>query len=190
MDDMKTPAVVVFAVTMLCYIPLTFAWQDSDGDGVPDAKDACPGTPAGVVVDAAGCKRESQQALCLKTRAGDLFPKTCQQMTALSIQFAFAKADVAMSQWTKLALINRFLQQHDVSLALIGYTDNVGESQFNLSLSKQRAANIKAILVEDFGHDPARLTIDGMGTEHPVASNDTDLGRSLNRRVEFVVETK
>ncbi len=66
-----------------------------------------------------------------------------------------------------------------------GYTDNIGGDAHNQTLSEKRAISVKAYLV-NAGVDEKRLTTQGFGASHPVASNDTALGRSQNRRVEVV----
>jgi outer membrane protein OmpA-like peptidoglycan-associated protein len=66
-----------------------------------------------------------------------------------------------------------------------GYTDNVGGDAHNQTLSEKRALSVKAYLVSA-GVDASRLTTQGFGASHPVGSNDTELGRSQNRRVEVV----
>lgn len=66
-----------------------------------------------------------------------------------------------------------------------GYTDNVGGDAHNQTLSEKRAASVKAYLVAA-GVNANRLTTQGFGAGKPVASNDTELGRSENRRVEVV----
>ena len=66
-----------------------------------------------------------------------------------------------------------------------GHTDNVGSEAHNQTLSEKRALSVKAYLV-NAGVDANRLTTQGFGSSHPVASNDTALGRSQNRRVEVV----
>lgn len=66
-----------------------------------------------------------------------------------------------------------------------GHTDNVGGDAHNQTLSDKRAASVKAYLVAA-GVDAGRLTTHGYGATKPVASNDTELGRSQNRRVEVV----
>ncbi|MGA2217171.1 MAG: OmpA family protein [Terracidiphilus sp.] len=66
-----------------------------------------------------------------------------------------------------------------------GYTDNVGGDGHNQTLSEKRAASVKAYLVTA-GVAAPRLTTQGFGSSKPVASNDTELGRSQNRRVEVV----
>lgn len=71
------------------------------------------------------------------------------------------------------------------SFGIEGYTDNVGVDAHNQTLSEKRAASVKAYLVAA-GVDAKRLTAQGFGSTKPVASNDTELGRSQNRRVEIV----
>jgi outer membrane protein OmpA-like peptidoglycan-associated protein len=71
------------------------------------------------------------------------------------------------------------------SFGIEGHTDNVGGDAHNQSLSEKRAASVKAYLVTA-GVDAKRLTTQGFGATKPVASNDTELGRSQNRRVEIV----
>jgi len=69
--------------------------------------------------------------------------------------------------------------------AIEGHTDNVGSDAHNQTLSEKRAASVKAYLV-NAGVAANRLTTQGFGASHPVASNNTALGRSQNRRVEVV----
>jgi OmpA-OmpF porin, OOP family len=71
------------------------------------------------------------------------------------------------------------------SFGIEGYTDNVGGDAHNLTLSEKRAASVKAYLVAA-GVAATRLTTQGFGATKPVASNDTELGKSQNRRVEIV----
>jgi OOP family OmpA-OmpF porin len=69
----------------------------------------------------------------------------------------------------------------------VGHTDSQGDAAKNLDLSKRRAAALRNALVERFEIDPARITVEGMGSQEPVASNRTARGRSANRRVEVLV---
>jgi outer membrane protein OmpA-like peptidoglycan-associated protein len=73
-----------------------------------------------------------------------------------------------------------------LKLEIQGHTDNVGGAAANLKLSEDRAAAVKAHLVEQGGIDSGRLTSAGFGDTNPIASNATDDGRAQNRRVELV----
>lgn len=183
----------IFWLTFLCLTGLlvssaAFGWNDSDKDGVPDFKDACPNTPAGVLVDASGCdKSRLFKPICLITIDGDIYPSTCVDSTELVLNFEFAKSEVLYSQWQVLAQIKQFLQLQDVKLCLVGHTDSVGSLEANQGLSEARASSVKRILVEDYGFAPERFIVRGMGTREPVSLNDTPVGRALNRRVNFNV---
>ena len=91
----------------------------------------------------------------------------------------------AESKPTLDALIAAARTQPTWSFGIEGYTDNVGGDAHNQTLSEKRALSVKAYLVAA-GVDASRLTTQGFGASHPVSSNDTDLGRSQNRRVEVV----
>jgi len=70
-------------------------------------------------------------------------------------------------------------------VSIEGHTDSTGNAAHNLDLSQRRAASVKAALVVG-GIDAGRMTTQGFGQTKPVASNDTDIGRAQNRRVEVV----
>lgn len=76
-----------------------------------------------------------------------------------------------------------------VHLKIGGYTDNVGNPASNLSLSKARAESVVKSIISQ-GIDASRLTSEGYGDKHPVASNDTEEGRAKNRRVSARVTQK
>lgn len=187
-----------------------FAWLDTDQDGVPDLKDACPNSIAGDVVMANGCVNTPQlvepevitQALpetdnighetvfCLHTTSGALFPADCVQNDVAHVLFEFAKSDVDDSQRNVLANAAYFLKQYPVRLILIGHADDIGSAEFNQLLSEARANNVKRILVEDYGFPTNRFTTKGMGLTDPIADNRQHEGRRLNRRVEFIVQVE
>ena len=69
---------------------------------------------------------------------------------------------------------------------LIGYTDNIGTIDYNQKLSEQRAKAVKNLLIE-YGVNEDRINYIGNNYDNPLASNETEHGRSRNRRVEIVV---
>jgi OmpA-OmpF porin, OOP family len=78
------------------------------------------------------------------------------------------------------------VQNPQVTLDVLGFTDSVGAADYNQQLSQARVDAIRQYLVVG-GLAPERVTAIGMGAADPVASNDTPEGRAENRRVEFVV---
>jgi len=70
-----------------------------------------------------------------------------------------------------------------------GYTDNVGSPATNLTLSQERADNVRTELV-GMGIDGSRLTSEGYGDEHPVSDNTTETGRAMNRRISMLITEK
>ena len=73
------------------------------------------------------------------------------------------------------------------TLTIVGHTDNVGTNQYNQKLSERRAVSV-AQYFESRHVSPLRLATLGKGEGEPVASNNTESGRSANRRVEIYVE--
>ena len=68
-----------------------------------------------------------------------------------------------------------------------GHTDSEGYYEMNLTLSKERAAAVKAYLITQ-GIEPGRLYAVGIGPDNPVADNNAQEGRQKNRRIEFHVK--
>lgn len=74
----------------------------------------------------------------------------------------------------------------NMKIKIIGYTDNVGSDASNLTLSKNRANSVYEWLIKN-NVNKDNLSSMGMGKKDPVAPNDTEEGRQLNRRVEFTI---
>ena len=155
---------------------------DSDGDGVPDVYDKCPNTPAGTQVDGAGCP--------LPMRKPDVKVYVTQEDRQVvneavkNLEFDFGKATISAHSDSSLNKLASLLVNKGFSLKLSGYTDNVGSDAANLKLSKARAEAVKTYLSQQ-GADPAKIQAEGFGKSNPIASNKTDKGRQINRRVEF-----
>ncbi len=72
-------------------------------------------------------------------------------------------------------------------LVLKGYTDTSGDRETNMRISRSRAEALRQAIIEKYYMDGDRITAEGYGPADPVASNDSEAGRSLNRRVEIHV---
>jgi type IX secretion system PorP/SprF family membrane protein len=104
-----------------------------------------------------------------------------------SIAFNSANVNLTQSSFNSLDEVAKLLEGNpEVKLALSGYTDNTGNAANNLSLSKERAAAVKAYLVSK-GIAAERIISEGYGIENPRANNLTPEGRALNRRVEMKI---
>jgi len=103
------------------------------------------------------------------------------------VLFAFGKADLSAGAVRNLDKLTGFLEKHpNRNLLVEGHTDSIGSDEFNQVLSQKRADAVKEALVEK-GISPDRILTRGYGKQFPVAGNDTESGRQLNRRVEVVI---
>jgi len=90
----------------------------------------------------------------------------------------------SQEQLTRLAaILNKY---PDTNILLEGHTDATGSDEYNLDLSRQRAQSVSNHLAGQ-AVSPTRFTIMGYGESQPIAGNDTDGGRQLNRRVEVAI---
>lgn len=137
---------------------------DDDKDGVPNAADRCPRTPAGDKVDSVGCGLN----------------------LALEVQFETNSATIKPDSTGDLDAFAQFMKDvPSVKGELQGHTDSVGKDAYNLSLSQRRAESVKAYIVAK-GVAAARIDAKGYGETKPVADNATVEGKAANRRVVFV----
>jgi outer membrane protein OmpA-like peptidoglycan-associated protein len=105
------------------------------------------------------------------------------------IHFDFDKATLRPDSKPSLDEIAKVLgAQPGLKLKVVGHTDNRGSADYNQDLSQRRAIAVTSVLVQDYRIAPARLAPEGAGMTRPVAPNDTDDGRAMNRRVELVVQ--
>jgi len=74
----------------------------------------------------------------------------------------------------------------DAVILITGHTDATGDSSYNQALSERRARAVADHLCARYGIAPSRFLVEGHGETRPIADNDTESGRALNRRVEFI----
>jgi outer membrane protein OmpA-like peptidoglycan-associated protein len=104
-----------------------------------------------------------------------------------SVNFEFGKANLTAQAKANLdKLVPVFKNYADTDIKIYGYTDSKGSDEFNLNLSKQRAIAVKNYLASK-GLIAGRFVSAGMGEADPIGDNETDAGRSKNRRVEFAI---
>jgi len=191
---------------------------DTDGDGVPDNLDKCPGTPAGVKVDPDGCPLDSDSDgvpdyldKCPDTPKGMAVDENGCPLAALvqpsepvsavetqivekgrvtlNVEFDFDKAVIKKKFHDEIGNLAAVMKKYpDLKIVIEGHTDNTGELTYNEKLSQRRADAVKGYLVEKFGIEDSRLSTKGYGEIRPIESNATKEGRQKNRRVEAAAE--
>lgn len=107
----------------------------------------------------------------------------------LNVRFDTASAVVKEKYHKDIQTVASFMKLYpDVTVTIEGHTDNVGNDDYNQKLSEKRANSIRQYLIDKFRIDGSRLTAVGYGKSKPVAGNDTEEGRQLNRRVQAVFD--
>jgi outer membrane protein OmpA-like peptidoglycan-associated protein len=157
---------------------------DEDGDGVPDSRDKCPGTPRGVQVDAEGCPPPVpvpvvEEAVVVKEEV----------IVIRDVHFQFDKATLTPSDKDVLNKIATRLKQESTTaqLSVTGHTDSVGSDAYNQKLSDRRAHSVVDYLVQSGVPRNSFVSVSGAGESQPVADNKTADGRALNRRTEIKI---
>lgn len=187
------------------------AAADADGDGIPDSKDKCPNDPEDIdgIQDKDGCPEkdaDSDAVLDVEDKCPlepgppnkDKEKNGCPTLTKVTadgkvsllqpIQFDYNRATIKPVSFPILQEVVTLMKARPkMKLQIQGHTDNQGSRDYNVNLSKQRAASVKNYLVGQ-GIDKSRLTSEGYGPDKPIDTNDTAEGKAKNRRVDFVIE--
>lgn len=172
---------------------------DTDNDGVPDNRDQCPGTPAGVSVDNSGCERDADgdgvvnsKDQCPGTTAGATVDETgCEGVTEtvktikLNVNFPTDSSVIGDRFDSEIQQVADFMRENlENSVEIAGHTDSRGAADYNRALSQRRADAVAARLTGPLGVSADLVNAVGYGEAEPVANNDTAAGRAENRRVE------
>lgn len=105
----------------------------------------------------------------------------------IKVNFPYNEYPIPIELIPAIRYVKRILLKYpDMTLEIIGYTDNIGGELYNLELSKKRAKAVADFLIAE-GVDRKRIVSNGMGMKNPKADNNTQEGRDLNRRVEFII---
>jgi len=139
--------------------------KDSDGDGVIDKFDKCPNTPKDLLVNHEGCPL----------------------ITTLRFNFDFNSAKIKKIYYPQIKKVAEVLKANPkLKIEIAGYTDNIGDKEYNRILSLKRAEAVRNILVNKYHISSKRIIVKGFGEEYPLVPNTTSTNRALNRRVEIV----
>jgi len=166
-EEDECPAVPGLAKYKGCPIP------DTDGDGVNDEEDECPDIPGPASNN--GCPEISKEVTeKLEKAAGNIY-------------FRINSAELTVNSYKGLDEVIEVLQKNkDLKLEINGHTDNSGRSEYNKTLSQQRADAVKKYLTEK-GISVDRLKSTGYGDERPLVENSNEENRAKNRRVELIL---
>jgi OOP family OmpA-OmpF porin len=135
---------------------------DEDGDGVPDSRDKCPGTPKGAHVDARGC----------------------WVIEGLNFAHDSAQIEPAGAKRLEAEVVPVLKNNPNERIEIDGHTDSTGSDAYNQKLSERRAEAVRAFLASH-GVESSRLTARGFGKSRPIAPNDTPENKRKNRRTEL-----
>jgi OOP family OmpA-OmpF porin len=173
--------------------PSTNGCPDKDGDGFADIVDACP--------DVVGVSWANNPEWKEKNpKGGDGCPPVLTLIVIKKdkieikqqVQFDTAKATIKPVSAKLLAEVGTAIRSSpDIKKVTIeGHTDDVGDDDYNMNLSQERANSVRQWLIDKEKVDPNVLEATGFGETKPIASNRTKAGRQQNRRSEFKVERK
>lgn len=160
-NEISTPSGMSEFVKRVFFKPGNPAPLDDDQDGVINAKDKCPDTPKGAIVDKDGCWAFH----------GVLFDFDSDKVKS--------KYHPLIQNAVEVMKLNPGL-----TVEIQGHTDSYGSDSYNQNLSERRAQSVKKELVNQ-GVNSKRLSTVGFGESQPIADNTSDEGRAYNRRVMY-----
>lgn len=140
---------------------------DNDSDGVINQRDHCPKTPIDAVVDNNGCPTYVDSS----------------EENKIHVLFANDSSEIPESYMQNINDMSAFLAKYPKThIELKGYASPVGNSTYNVALSKRRASAIRQALIND-GVTPSRIKTVGFGDSDPVKASDIEESNTLSRRV-------
>lgn len=156
--------------------------KDNDGDGLSDFPGDKGCSAADDTDETDPCRApEPGEAVSLKgCGTGDV-------IVLRGVNFEFNKSNLTANAKTIMdGVASELAAYPGIKIELSGHTDSKGSDEYNQKLSEKRANSVRQYLI---GKNVAseRITAVGMGEGQPVADNETDEGRELNRRVELKV---
>ena len=106
-------------------------------------------------------------------------------LDANALKFDFNSATIKEEYTPVLEKLKNYIEKKNHKISIIGYTDSKGTREYNRELSLRRAESVEEKLIE-LGLAPEKvMETKGNGDSNPIATNDTEEGRSMNRRIEI-----
>jgi len=143
--------------------------KDSDGDGYADNIDDCPDVKG----TNKGCPEEVKPVLPV--------------VTEKIVYFAFDNSNINIQAEKVLDEVSKLTGNSNYTISIEGHGDHIGTAEYNHKLSLERAEAVKNYLISK-GLSEASITTKGEGEANPIASNDTEAGRALNRRAKLTIK--
>ena len=151
-------------------MPTVVVNLDSDGDGVPDDLDQCPGTPYNVVIDERGCPHSL------------LFGENEFRMEARAY-YDENSSEIKSEYYEQLDNAGKKMQDHlDAVMHIEGHISEREDNSANQTLSRYRVEGIKNYMTMKYNIDPDRIKTVYYGSERPIATNDAE-NSWLNQRI-------
>src|SRR5690606_22261133 len=160
---------------------------DTDGDKIPDHLDECPeeACPNGEETDEYycenGCKRMKEKPV-EEEPVETITPEPVEEISFEDVLFEFDSYSLTAEGSVKVKEAAEIIKNGEGNYFVDGFADSVGNENYNLKLSENRAQAVKDALVTE-GVAPERLQVRGFGEQYPKCTNDTPEGRACNRRV-------
>jgi outer membrane protein OmpA-like peptidoglycan-associated protein len=155
---------------------------DADVDGVPDAEDRCPKEKETIngFEDEDGCPDEGPARVIYKEGKIQIIE---------NVQFGSGSARIDPRSYSILNQVALTMKANPEikKIRVEGHTDETGQREQNIRLSKLRANAVRQYLIAK-GVNPDRLNAEGYGPDRPIAEGSDPASRAKNRRVEFVIE--
>ncbi len=160
---------------------------DGDQDGVRDSMDDCLDTPLQTKVDEKGCHTVIIEPVIEPVVEEKVVKTKIVKIVTLKVNFRTAKYDILKGYQSEIEEFANFLIKNpEYKAKIVGHTDSRSAHTDNILLSLNRAKSVRDKLV-DLGVAYESLSVDGVGPNEPIASNDTREGRAKNRRIEVTV---
>jgi OOP family OmpA-OmpF porin len=132
-------------------------------------------------------EKKMEQVIVADAKSMAMTISNTGRVALYGIYFDTDKSEVKPESVPALKEIAKLLQQEKkLKLYVVGHTDNVGDFDYNMKLSRARADAVVKALISEYGADANRLKPEGAGPLSPIATNKVEDGRAKNRRVELV----
>ena len=138
----------------------------------------------------ANSKESKSKEIVIKTKKDDITIALNKDYTFQNVIFDFNSSELSRDAKMEINTIyNYLIKNRNTKIIISRYTDNVGDTAFNQTLSEKRAKSVSDYFI-NLGLNKRRISFVGYGSEKPITTNETEDGRNKNRRVEFKIVEK